>query len=113
MVGVFGKEGFEVFIRSFEKDGKMSPMDLRRMILESIGEVLEMVFGKQIAQVLEGSLEVDTKNNMDFDSVHFTEKLETLFGNDAKHIRMMVEGKILTNYYYHEFMKNIGLPITR
>ncbi len=113
MIGVFGKGGFEEFIRSLERDSKMSPLDLRRMILESIREILEMVFGNQIAQVLESSLEVDTKNNTDFDPVYFTDKLETLFGKDAKCIRMMVEGKIITNYYYQEFMKNIGLPITR
>lgn len=40
------------------------------------------------------------------------EKLDMLFGNDAKSIRAMITGMILTKYHRQEFKKNLGVPAT-
>lgn len=40
------------------------------------------------------------------------EKLDMLFGNDAKSIRAMIAVMILMKYYRQKFMKNLGLPAT-
>lgn len=113
MTNIYSKNGFVELIRVFEQEGKMSRWDLEKMISESIREVLEMLFGKQIAPVVEDSLEPKDPEKKDFDPVQFMEKLEMLFGNDAKSIRIMIAGKMLTQYHRQEFMKNLGLPVTR
>lgn len=105
---IFSKNGFFDLIESIEKEGKISRRDLDEMVHSCVEEVLVMLFGKQIAPVLENSLEIDDLNN-DFDSARVMEKLDMLFGNDAKSIRAMIAGMTLTKYHQQEFMKNLGL----
>jgi len=108
---ILSKKGFVDLIESIEKEGKISRRELDEMVHACIEEVLVMLFGKQIAPVLENSLEIDDPKN-DFDSSRMMEKLDTLFGNDAKSIRAMITGMILTKYHQQEFMKNLGVPAT-
>jgi hypothetical protein len=107
---ILSKKEFVDLIESIEKEGKISRRNLDDMVHACIGEVLVMLFGKQIAPVLENSLEIDDLKKNDFDSARVMEKLDMLFGNDAKSIRAMIAGMILTKYHQQEFMKNLGLP---
>lgn len=109
---IFSKKGFVDLIERIEKEGKISRRDLDDMVHACIEEVLEMLFGKQIAPVLKNSLEIDDPKKNGFDPVRVMEKLDMLFGNDAKSIRAMIAGMILTKYHQQEFMKNLGLPAT-
>lgn len=112
MINVYGKKGFTKLINKFEKEGELSPKELEEMIRDSIREVLEIVFGKQIAPVLEDSLKIyELQDDEEFDPKIFMEKLDMLFGNDAKSIMMMIEGRMITKYHHLEFMRNLGLPI--
>lgn len=109
---IFSKKGFVDLLESIEKEGKISRRDLDEMVHACVGEVLVMLFGKQIAPILENSLEIDDLKKNDFDLVRVMEKLDMLFGIDAKSIRAMIAGMILTKYHQQEFMKNLGLPAT-
>ena len=109
---IFSKKGFVDLIESIDQEGKISRSDLNSMVHTCIEEVLEMLFGKQIALVLESSLKIDDSKMNGFDPVRVMEKLEMLFGNDAKSMRAMIAGMILTKYHQQEFMKNLGLPAT-
>jgi hypothetical protein len=112
MMKIFRINGFVDLIESIEKEGKISSGDLDDMVHACIEEVLVMLFGKQIAPILENSLEIDDLKKNDFDSVRVMEKLDMLFGNDAKSIRAMIAGMILTKYHQKELMKNLGLLAT-
>ena len=105
---ILSKKGFADLIESVEKEGKISRRDLDKMVHSCVEEVLVMLFGKQIAPILENCLEIDDPSN-DFDSARVMEKLDMLFGNDAKSIRAMIAGMIITKYHQQEFMKNLGL----
>lgn len=110
MLNIYCRRGFTDLIKTLKDENKMSSVDLEKLILESIREVLGMLFGKQIAPVIEGSLEIDDEKD-GFDPARFIERLEMLFGKDAGSVRIMIEGKMLTKYHQQEFMKNLGLPI--
>lgn len=56
---IFSKKGFLELIESIEKESKISRIDRNEMVHACIEEVLVMLFGKQIAPVLENSLEMD------------------------------------------------------
>lgn len=106
-------EEFVELVETFEKDDRMSRWDLNRMILDSIREILGMVYSREIAKFIEGTLDLDAlEDEEDFDPAHFVKKLKMVFGKDERHIRMMVTGRMLTKYHHHEFMENIGSPIT-
>ena len=105
--------------RARARHGRRDPnhSDKRNLIVDEFRDrparALGMIFSKDIAELIEDFLDLDTlENEESFDPVYFGKQLKRVFGKDERHIRMMITGRVLTKYHHHEFMENIGSPIT-
>lgn len=76
--------------------------------MESIKETIEIAFGQNISKILENILEIESmEREMPFDANKFMNSLNGVFGQDACHLIIMTQEKILTKYHYIKLRKKI------
>jgi hypothetical protein len=96
----------------FVGEGKVDKGTLNRILQESVNDALKMAFGEKLAAVVEEILDlVDSGMGGEMKTCGFEEKLESLFGADARSIEMMIKGQLLTKYYQMEFDKKMAIPL--
>ena len=94
-------------IETLRKDDDGSE-NIAKIIVESIKETIEMAFGQNISKILENILEIGSmEREMPFDANKFMDSLNGVFGQDAFHLNIMTQGKILTKDHYIKLRKKI------
>lgn len=82
------------------------------LIVESIKETIEAVFGIDVSKIVEDILGIESmEGKIPFDADGFIDKLNDVFGKDAYHLNMMAQGKILTKYHHIKLRKKIDGPV--
>ncbi len=104
-------QGFLEFLETIRNESRENPSEFESIVLESITESFKMAFGDEITSILLDILKIPKqKDKASINLGIFAEKLDMTFGEDAKHIKSMIKGKVLLKYHHRELMKKIALP---
>jgi hypothetical protein len=96
----------------FVDEGKVDQGALNRILQESVSDALKTAFGEKLVDVVEEILDIfDPDLSGVIDTHGFEEKLESLFGSDARSIEMMIKGQLLTRYYQLEFNRKMAVTL--
>ena len=96
----------------FIGEGKVDRDTLNKILQESVSDALKMAFGEKLVDVVEEILDIfDPDVSGAIETREFEEKLENLFGAEARALEMMIKGQLMTRYYQQEFNRKIAIPL--
>ncbi len=102
---------FLEFLETIRNESREDPAEFESIVMESINESIKMTFGDEITSEVLDILEIPKQEDKaSIDLKTFLEKLDATFGENAEHLRSMIEGKVLLKYHHRELMKKIALP---